>query len=63
MNRVKSVIKTAVGALGWGLLGGLMVQLGIGPCWLAWSVLMVSGTIIAIAMDKALSPNSYGGYK
>lgn len=56
MDKLREVCKAVVGALGWGILGGMLLTRGIGPWWFGWGTLVLSLAAIASAVDKALEP-------
>ena len=48
-------IKTIMGALGWMLLGIVLMRNGIGPWWVGWVPLAVSVCVIAVQVDGLFS--------
>lgn len=56
MEKMKELIRSVLSALGWLLLGVLLMQLGIGPWWVSWLSIVASVCVIAAAMDKAFEP-------
>ena len=56
MDKLRKMLKTIAGALGWGMMGGMILVSGIGPEWLGWTSVIAAGCAIACAMDKALTP-------
>lgn len=56
MDKLRELLKTIVGALGWCILGVILLGLEIGPWWFGWGALVLSATAIGCAVDKALEP-------
>lgn len=47
--------KTIIGALGWLLLGIVLMRNNIGPWWVGWVPLAASICVIAVQMDGSFS--------
>ena len=45
-------IKTIMGALGWMLLGIVLMRNGIGPWWVGWSMLTVAAITLLLQMGQ-----------
>lgn len=60
MEKAKKLILTLLGALGWGILGVLIMRLQLGPWWVGWVPFVIALCVIAAAVDNALSPG--GGW-
>lgn len=56
MEKIRNLIKTVAGSLGWGMMGGMMLVTEIGPAWLGWVAVIVASCSIAGAVDKAMTP-------
>jgi hypothetical protein len=61
MEKIRDLIKTVAGSLGWGLLGIVILLTGIFPAWVGWMAVITAGCCIACAADKALTPDR--GYR
>lgn len=51
-ERRRSLIKTVLGCVGWGLLGYVVMTTYTELFWLGWSILLVSFCIGAGSVDK-----------
>lgn len=58
MEKIKELFRSVLSALGWLLLGLLLMRLDIGPWWVSWTMLAVSLCVIVSAVDKALEPKA-----
>ena len=56
MNKIFHMIRAVASALGWLILGGVLMLWEIGPWWLGWVPFAISLCAIVAAIDKALEP-------
>lgn len=58
MEKIKRFSARVLGALGWLLLGALLMKMDIGPWWVGWVPFTVAICVMAYALDEVLSPES-----